>query len=206
MAAPTSGGLLAGRIPRVTEVIDLAGLGSDFSAVPPAKLAAAQERGTLVHRAVEIFDDGDLDRDSVPAHLRGYVDAYADFVAATHYAPIATEIEVRHPFGFVGHVDKIGWIAGARWIADVKTPLALNPGPLLLQLAAYRAGWEATYPTEPLAGIAVIQLRGDGRYHWRRLGVDVAWTVFAAALAMLQGRATPAQLAAIDAWAARYPH
>lgn len=205
MPASTSGGLLAGRIPRVTEVIDLAGLGSDFSAVPAAKLAAAQERGTLVHRAVEIFDDGDLDRDSVPEKLRGYVDAYEAWTIAVDYRPIATEFEVRHPLGFVGHLDKVGWITGRRWLPDIKTPLALNPGPLLLQLAAYYHGWNATCPTEPLAGVASLQLRPNRTYLWRpRTEIDVAWSVFCSALAMLQGRATAGQLAAIDAWAARY--
>lgn len=206
-AAPTSaaGGLLAGRIPRVTEVIDLAGLGSDFSAVDPVRLAAAQERGTLVHRAVEIADDGDLDRTSVPPALRGYVAAYDAFVGAVEYRPIATEYEVRHPLGYVGHVDKVGWLQGRRWLPDIKTPLALNPGPLLLQLAAYFHGWNATCPTEPLHGVASLQLRPDGTYLWRRRDdIDIAWGVFCAALAMLQGRATAAHRAAIDAWAARY--
>ena len=193
------------RLLRVSEVIRDSGLGSDFSHIPARILDPAIARGNAVHKAVELIADGDLDRDSVPEHLRGYIAAYDRFVAETHYQPIATEIDLHHPLGFAGRPDSIGWVAGYRYLVDLKTPLVVNPGPLLLQLSAYWQAWPVTFPTEPLRGVGCLQLRPDGKYKWRRHDLSVAWSVFCSALAMLQGRASPAQLAAIDAWASRYP-
>jgi hypothetical protein len=189
---------------RVTEVIEEAGLGADFSRIRPAVMEAAQVRGTLVHRAVELVDHGDLDDRSVPPMLRGYVDAYRLFVADVDYRPIITEHEIHHPFGFVGHPDKIGWIRTARQLVDIKTPIALAKGPLLLQLAAYDGGWNAEYPTEPLTGAGALQLGKDGRYRWREHDLHRAWRVFVYALRLLQGVATRAELHELDRWRADY--
>lgn len=51
-----------------------------FDNVPPEHLRKACERGTFVHDATLLIDDGDLDRDEVPNEWIPYCDAYEKFI------------------------------------------------------------------------------------------------------------------------------
>jgi hypothetical protein len=192
----------------VTRIISDAGLGVDFSMIPPAKMAAAQARGNLAHKACELDALGILDEATVPESTMPYLDAFRDFRAAVGWRPILIETRLVHPLGFTGQPDTVGWLGSERLQLDLKTPLTVSPGPILLQLAAYDALHRHNFPAEPLQGTAVLQLRPDGTYRLRRrdpVEIATAWTVFVAAFCMLRGTATDAQIRAIAAWARRYP-
>jgi hypothetical protein len=192
--------------PRVTQVIDMAGLGADFSMVPKWRLAQAIERGNLVHRAVQLVDENDLDDRSVPEHLTGYVASYRLWKTATAYRPIRCEEDVYHPtWRYWGRPDKQGFLGTERVMPDIKTAVSLSPGPLLLQLAAYRLAHNAMRTTEPVSVIGSLQPQADGRMaKWRRVNVDRAERVFLYALRMLRGEANATELAEIERWARTY--
>ena len=195
-------------LPSVTRVIDAAGLGADFSSVPADTLDVARVRGSMVHSACEYAALGDLDDASVPGFIRGYVDAFRAFVADVGWHPITIETRLTHPvWRYTGQPDAAGWIGTDRVQVDLKTPSVLAHGPVLLQLAAYAELHAAHYPTEPLQGVATLQLRRDGTYRLRRrdpLEIARAWRTFLAALRLLRQEANADDLLAIDRWTTDY--
>ena len=199
------------RAPRVSLIIDAAGLGADFSRIDPDVMAAAIARGRGVHLAVQLVDEGDLDDRTVPGPLRPYVDAYRQFVADTGYHPVACETRLVHPtWGYCGTPDKAGFLGTDRVGLDVKTPTSLSVGPVLLQLGAYfgpGALWNATYPTEPVQGVATLQLHPKGTYKLRRREPEEtmrAERTFLCALKMLRGEASRSELDELDRWTTDY--
>ena len=175
------------RVYSVTQVIDRGGLGADFSMVPEARMREATQRGRWVHDAVQFLDEGDLDDATVPGHIAGYVEAYRSFRGDTGYEPIACEVRLYSPtYGYAGTPDKIGWLGPWRILLDVKTPLSLAAGPVLLQLAAYEHLWREAHPKETL-DLRTLQLRPNGTYKLRPLDTGLAWRVFQLALVKVRG-------------------
>lgn len=91
----------------VTQILDLTGA-TDFSAVPAFKLAEARERGTAVHRALQLVNDGRLTNPSGPIHgdldlahfeqsrpeWAGYVHSWLALVATGRLRPMFCEHRV----------------------------------------------------------------------------------------------------------------
>ena len=95
-----------------------------------------RERGTGVHRACQLWDEGDLDEGSLTPDI---APRFAQYVAFRHELRpeiIATELEVRHPvLGYEGRLDRVMKINGRLGVVDIKGPTE-NPWHAL-QLAAY---------------------------------------------------------------------
>jgi len=80
------------RVPSVTEVLRLVGL-DDWSHVPPDTLAAAQERGQLVHYWCEMVDRYDVAAEEADPEAVPYVTAYRSFRGESRW-----EVElIEHP-------------------------------------------------------------------------------------------------------------
>ena len=157
-------------LPRVTEILAAVGLGPDLFAIPPDVLATAQKRGRAVHEAIEALAYGYLDEAMLDPVVAPYLDAYRRFVADSGHEAIASEIEVRHPaWQYVGHADRIGWLAGGRVLLDWKSGERVDLDAAGYQLAAYRMAWNAMHATEPVAAVAVVQLRADATYRFHEL-------------------------------------
>jgi len=140
-------------------------LGPDFSAVPPATLEAAARRGTAVHALIEAHSYGYLDQAEVTPEIAPHFNAYLKFLAESKHEAIVTEFRVEHPaWRYQGHIDRVGWLLGLRWILDFKTGEAVDLPAAGRQLAGYRMAWNAMRPTEPVEAVAVLQLKGDGTY------------------------------------------
>ncbi len=110
-------------------------------------------RGSAVHAACELDDEGDLDEGTVLEEHRGYLDAWRSFKFAA--APRFTAIEERFysPLGYAGTRDRRAIINGAQCVLDLKTG---DPGRVCaLQLAAY-----ATFGERRFA----VRLKPNGRY------------------------------------------
>lgn len=176
-------------LPRVTEILADVGLGPDFSRVPVAVLEAARVRGSAVHAAIEalvygFFDEADLAEDVLPR-----LDAYRRFVKESGYETTHTEIEVTHPaWRYRGHPDTAGWLLTKRIILDWKNTDAVDVDAASLQLAAYRAAWNAEHPTEPVDAIAVVQLKGDGTYRFHEVNLAEAEPLWFAAVMVFYGK------------------
>lgn len=125
-------------VPGVTDLLKAA---LNFAQVPPEVLAAACERGTTVHRVVELDAQGRLDEDTVDDRVRGHFAQWRLFRRQTGFQVIATEARVHSArFGFAGTLDLLGRFPGdppnVYALPDLKT-CALAPATVGPQSAAY---------------------------------------------------------------------
>lgn len=122
-------------IPSVTTVIRAAGL------MPPMFGATDWhlQRGTAVHKATALSDENDLDETTVDPEIRGRLDAWRAFRAATPQFVIAEIERPRYHPGlrYGGTADREGSWAGRPSIVDIKggAPAAWHG----VQLSAYAA-------------------------------------------------------------------
>lgn len=163
--------------PRVTEVIDLLGLGPDFSKIPERRLEEARQRGNEVHEGMEALIYSFYEPGSLPLFAE-YEKSGRAFLTEWKFEIVAGELEVRHDkFFYVGHLDAAGLVtppgeSTMRAIIDWKTPKSLNETTVGLQLTAYFEAYNLMYPNEPASAAFTVQLRNDGQYTPKRVRVD----------------------------------
>lgn len=138
-----------------------------------------RERGTLVHRIIHWYIDGELDHDSIDPSLLPYFDAWKRFVKDTGFMPTETE----KPIGsvlhrFCGTPDYIGMLNGHETVIDAKTG-AISPW-VGLQLAA-----QEILADRPLKRFA-LQLKEDGKYSLKPFTDRQDRQIFLAALSCWQ--------------------
>ena len=177
-------------IPHVTKVTDEL---SSYAGVPADVLRRKAEIGDAVHFATELEDADDLDFDSLPAEIRGYLDAWRKFKRDTDFVPSVSEQRVHSPlYRFAGTLDRIGYFGRLKGIKptvsaliDLKTTYAILPavGP---QTAGYAQAWSETCAR----GLKVtrrfaVQLKSDGTYNLHECADPSDWSVFLSALTLL---------------------
>jgi hypothetical protein len=95
-------------IPSVTQILEDVGI-SDFSGIPFDNLEYARIRGTLVHKATALDDEGDLDEDSLDPVIIPYVMGWRKFKEEFAFVPIQIERMIYHPtYGYCGTLDRTG--------------------------------------------------------------------------------------------------
>lgn len=161
------------RLPSVTQV--LAPL-VDFSMVPKDVLERAQALGTAVHRMTELYDNDDLDEESLSDELRPYLDGWKKFRAECQFEPVTIEHRMSHPvYRYAGTSDRTGVIKGRLAVLDIKKMMVLGPhiGP---QLAAY----EKLHQSEGLNVLdrVALGLRPDGTYRLKQYADPLDWQCF----------------------------
>lgn len=126
-------------VPSVTQVLDRA---HSFGFVTAEVLAAAQDRGTFVHKLCELHDLDDLHPSEYDGtDHAGYLQAWVKFLADKR--PNWAGIERRcysQRFSFAGTMDRCGTLeqfGRDRWIIDIKTS-AQKYRVWGMQTAAYR--------------------------------------------------------------------
>ena len=62
-------------VPSVTQILKAVGL-SDYSYIPTGVLQIATERGTVVHKIIEWYEQDILDASSIDPELKGYFESY----------------------------------------------------------------------------------------------------------------------------------
>lgn len=155
---------LADRVlPSVTQILQEAGV-ADFSA--PWFTSDVLTRGTFVHQAIMLDNEGDLDESTLDEQLVPYVSGWRRFVAESHCAIEHWERPICDPvLGYAGTLDGIvRMLFGGREqrvLIDVKCGLYPSAGP---QTAAYRRCAAALYSTPVVLQRAVVELPGDGSY------------------------------------------
>jgi len=170
------------RIPGVTQV--MTGI-HDFLGVGEEIMAAAQERGTLVHTATALYDKGALSLEEMRADtvLEPYVRAWVKFRDDVLFIPEGIEVQVysiRHRYA--GTIDRIGKLRGMPVVLDIKTGAALNPV-TALQLAAYQVAYNERNPKAKVKERWAIQLGADGKYRLYQYKDDSGdWSAFLSAL------------------------
>ena len=157
-------------VPHVTRIIRATGLSQAFALVDPVVLASAQLRGTYVHDACHMLDDGELDWATVDPRIEGYVRAWEACKHERRLVVEANEVRVFSEQGwYTGTLDKVVRRDGRRLgIYDLKTGPEKYSGSGL-QLAAYVHAWLEMMtegrPTEMIERVAV-ELHEDGRYRF----------------------------------------
>ncbi len=165
------------RLPSVTQLLKPL---IDYSMIAADVLERARQLGQAVHRTTELYDNNDLDEDSLSEELRPYLDAWKRFRVDTGFVPITIEHRMSHPtLGYAGTSDRTGEVKGRVAVVDIKKMLTLGPaiGP---QLAAYQEAHRKE-------GLDVLDryalgLRADGTYRLQLYTDPVDWQCFLAHL------------------------
>ena len=153
------------RLPSVTEVMKLAGIGEEFSAVPAGTLERARERGSDAHAWVEGIVKGWIDDEDPPQHIAGLVAAFLRFRDETRFEARECEATlVNETHGYAGTLDLFGLMGGAAvpWVLDMKCT-AQVPVSAAVQTAAYRMAVPNAWAARS-ARRGVLHLRRDGTY------------------------------------------
>ena len=166
------------RVPSVTQI--LAPL-VDFSGIRMSVIERASERGRAVHYGTELYDQDNLDWDSLSPELRPYIEAWAEFRAKTLFVPMLIEKRVFHPgLMYAGTLDRAGLFDGELSVGDVKSSVTLYPT-VSLQTVAYAEALNAENPTLPRhTGRFAVQLKRDGKYVLKRYTDKTDWPTFIA--------------------------
>lgn len=91
-------------IPSVTTVLKRAGMTPDYSFLDPWYA----QRGTYIHKATELWENGTLDEDSLDSAISGYVDAYKACRRDFPVKVIGQEVRLWHPvLKFAGIIDMV---------------------------------------------------------------------------------------------------
>lgn len=176
-------------VPNVTSAIGL--FASNYANIPLHVLEKAAERGKLIHLATEYDDRDELDYDSLPCHLKPYVDAWRRFRKETGFHPTVIENRVYHPLHkYAGTLDRIGILKRSKVLIDIKTGSALKAttGP---QTAAYEAAYR--YESDgnnygaPLPRYG-CELHSDGSYQLKEFNDPNDLPAFLASLTLLRWR------------------
>lgn len=151
-----------------TQVLKLSGA-INYDGIPPAILAHAAWRGTLVHEATALYDKGQ-DVESLyemPEEILPYYRAWQAFVQEFDFIPDVDEIERPRVVTVSGieyamTPDVPGLMRGIPTVIEKKTTVAKHPcwG---LQLAAYEAGLKRPKGYRNYQRVAV-QLKPDGTF------------------------------------------
>ena len=168
------------RIPSTSQVIKAMGLLS----FPPG-IETHMARGTRVHRATELYDEGDLDEDALDPLIVPYLTAYKRFKTDMLFIPKQIEVPMYHPsYLYAGTIDRIGILVmadGNLALLDIKSG---SPYPAVaLQLTAYTEMARAN-------GLAVrkayaLYLKRNGNYKIEEItDMRRALNVFLSALAV----------------------
>lgn len=167
-------------LPHVTAVLGQAGLKPWQSSKGAAPADYYLELGTAVHRACELWDEGDLDEDRLDERVRPRLEQYKRFKAETGASVMEVERAVEHPiYRYVGRLDRIIKIGGRVGVLDLKSPsVAAWHGP---QTAAYREARVMEPLAWPLTARWSLHL-SDDKYVLREWADRDDWNVFLAAL------------------------
>lgn len=156
-------------VPGVTGIIRACGLMDDHG-----WNYYARDRGTAAHKAIELFERGTLDADSLDPVIIPYLDAWLEFKNQTGYASDTIEQIVYNPvYRYAGTLDQTGFIGGKNCVLDIKT--GARQTWWAIQTAAYNA---VAKRQERYS----LELRDDGSWKLTKHTDKNDWRVFLACL------------------------
>lgn len=132
------------------------------------------ERGTAVHEATRLHDQGVLDETTVDQEVMPYLSAYRKFLSETGFKPIHIESSLSSEIhGFAGTPDRVGDLNGRRVLIDLK-----SGGPQWwhkYQLAGYAVLCQEVYREEHIEDRFGLYLKSNGTYKLKDLGTISAY-------------------------------
>jgi hypothetical protein len=146
--------VIPAEMPRVTDVLKGAGL-IDVTWISDE----ARDRGSYIHAATVIDEQGDLDEDYEPTRrYSGYIGAWRKFLSehACRWDMVEQRLE-NNVYRFTGQPDRVGKVDGHAAVVDIKSGCKAAWHPL--QLSAY----QSMLPGGNYRRI-VVRLQVDGYY------------------------------------------
>ena len=125
-------------IPSVTQILSIV---NDFSHVSTDLLYRASKFGTAVHKATELYDDNELNEETLDLALVSHLDGWKKFLSDTKFEVLESETRVYSEQGYAGTFDRLGKLANKLTLLDIKTSTTVARS-TSLQLAAYKQAYE----------------------------------------------------------------
>lgn len=144
------------KIPGVSEIMKFLGLSKDWSGVD----TYYRDRGTAVHKAIELYIHGNLDEDSLDPVCVPYVEEFKEWwhdPLAVNDDPMTEQIFYSERFGFAGTIDLI--LTTRIW--DFKTTKSMEHFTTEIQGAFYRQLVSENFCQLPKP-FSALQLPGNG--------------------------------------------
>lgn len=108
-------------IPSVTEIIAAAGMMPEYKSDDPQYY---MDRGSAIHKAVELYEAGTLNYATVAPEIEGYMESWLKFRADVLWVTAGQEKTMKHSiYGFKGKPDNWGMMTAKSGLTliDVKT-------------------------------------------------------------------------------------
>ena len=152
--------------PHITDVLADMNLSKSFEGVDPWYA----ERGTAVHQACKLINEGILDEETVSEDIAGYVKAYKSWLGESGFVHEHSELPLYSGLhDFCGTLDLVGSLPKVgRVVLDIKTSSSLDPA-VEIQVGAQAILWNHNYQEKRLSGRFALQLRTDATYRLKDL-------------------------------------
>lgn len=138
--------------PRVTEIIRAVGLGKDFTGIDPFY----RDRGTAVHKCIELYLAGNLDESSIDPNCQPYFDGFLKWWAEYKTDTFTSELHLEND-DYQGTLDLVTGIDDCQQIWDFKCSKS-HDRVAEVQGAGYKNLLETGEP------FRIVQLPGDGSF------------------------------------------
>ncbi len=147
------------RVKSHTGMIRSVGLTED--AAFPA-MVRGMDRGAKVHEALQFFDEGDLDEESLDPEIVPRLEGWKAFRKEYNFIPAEIEkVEYSRPFDFVARLDRCGAMNGSFSIVEIKNGLPAKWHSIQLALQDIARGGNH-FPRY------AVYLDGEGRFKVKR--------------------------------------
>jgi len=168
-------------IPSVTQITKEAGL-MDLSFVKKELLEYKADLGKKIHSTTELYDNNNLDLESLHPVLKGYLNGWIKFRTESKFIPILIEYRRFHPlYRYAGRIDRIGTIENVLAELDLKS--GVHHHSYAIQSAGYTELYNYGKPkNEQVKKRFTLYLKEDGTYSLQEHKNPNDKTVFLSAL------------------------
>lgn len=144
--------------PSVTQILGLKF--NDYAGVSSEVLERASQKGTAMHKAIEMFERAGQGNDSKEVRNYKFLKSHYNWTSIENEVPII--YEENGEVLFAGRLDQIIEIDGKLGINDFKRVSAPNKEKICYQLNLYKLGYDQSYHRQ-IEFLAFTQLREDVR-------------------------------------------
>jgi hypothetical protein len=154
------------RLKSVTQILDIAGL-SNYSNIPEDILERARLFGTAVHDMTYLYDNNNLDTESLDPALVPYLAAWRAFLQVTGWTTEAIEqLVYSRRYLYAGRYDRKGIYNGKATLLDIKTGVKNKATVKLagIQLSGYEIAHNELNGAATIKQRLCVWLGGDGKF------------------------------------------
>jgi len=152
------------KVPHPTGILEEIGL-TDFSGIPPERLKIAQEFGTAVHFASELWDKKILNESILDPKLVPYLAGWKKFLIDTGFEiELIEAVMGSEKYMFATKIDRRGILFGKRTIIEIKSTHALNIKAARIQTGFHSIANNEMYKDKKVLRRGAVLLKPDGNY------------------------------------------